>query len=245
MSTWCFSDIHGQRELFDQVMAEIGPDDTVYFLGDAIDRGPDGWNILKELMNDPRVIYIKGNHEDMMCNALWEYPDYAPWSNAMSIWNRNGNIPTLEAIDSEEDIEATRELLRRVRQLPAYATYTNQFGDIFWLCHAGCDYEEYGIENVPYHDLIWDRSHIVNNKWYNNPMNLYIVHGHTPIECLVDELYSYHDDIEIDVPEGAYYYCEGHKVCIDCGAHFTGQTVLLNLDAFEEKVFTMTDRGLT
>ena len=53
MSTWCFSDIHGQRELFDQVMAEIGSDDTVYFLGDAIDRGPDGWNILKELMNAP------------------------------------------------------------------------------------------------------------------------------------------------------------------------------------------------
>ena len=104
MSVYAFSDIHGQRKLFDQVMAEIGPDDTVYFLGDAIDRGPNGWAILKELMNDPRVIYIKGNHEDMMCNALWRYPDYPPISNAMSIWNRNGNIPTLTAIDAEGNL---------------------------------------------------------------------------------------------------------------------------------------------
>lgn len=246
MSVYAFSDIHGQRELFDQVMAEIGPDDTIYFLGDAIDRGPDGWAILKELMNDPRVIYIKGNHEDMMCNALWRYPDYPPISNAMSIWNRNGNIPTLTAIDAEENIEATTNLISQVRALPAYAIYTNPFGDIFWLSHAGCDYDEEGIEYVPYHDLIWDRNHYINNKWYsNNPNNLYIVHGHTPIECLVNDLYSYYDDIDLDIPEGAYYYADGHKIDIDCGTHFTGTTVLLNLDTFEEKVFTMTDRENT
>ena len=34
MSTWVFSDIHGNRKLFDQVMAEIGPDDRAYFLGE-------------------------------------------------------------------------------------------------------------------------------------------------------------------------------------------------------------------
>ena len=56
------------------------------------------------------------------------------------------------------------------------------------------------------------------------------------------DLYSYYDDINLDIPEGAYYYADGHKIDIDCGAHFTGTTVLLNLDTFEEKVFTMTDR---
>ena len=32
---------------------------------------------------------------------------------------------------------------------------------------------------------------------------------------------------------------ETTKICIDCGAHFTNTTVLLNLDTFEEKIFTI------
>lgn len=37
--------------------------------------------------------------------------------------------------------------------------------------------------------------------------------------------------------EGAFWYCNDHKVNIDCGSFFTGQTVLLNLDTFDEHIF--------
>ena len=242
MSTWCFSDIHGQRHLFDQIMNEIGPNDTVYFLGDAIDRGPDGWAIFKELMDDPRVIFICGNHEDMMINALRTFPEIR-WNRDMEVWGWNGNYTTLDGIHAD-DPEVVKEYLARARNLPIFETYTNQFGDIFWLSHAGCDYTEDLTELTREH-LIWDRSHFLSNMWYHDsPDNLYIVHGHTPIPILLEEMSMYCDDIPRDgeVEPGAYYYAKGHKICIDCGAHFTDCTVLLNLDTFEEKVFGM-DEG--
>ena len=243
MSVWAFSDIHGQRDLFDQVMAKIGPEDKVFFLGDAIDRGPDGWAILKELINNPRVTYIKGNHEDMMCNALRYFPNYSIWSRDMQVWDWNGNTPTLEAIDSDDE-NTVKNILQKVNNLPVYATYTNQFGDIFWLSHAGCDYTKDGLDSLSYEDLIWDRNHFISNKWFHDdPDNLYIVHGHTPIPLLLEEMSMYNDDIPRDgeVEPGAYYYAGGHKIDIDCGAHFTGVTVLLNLDTFEEYTFGMTE----
>lgn len=237
MATLCFSDIHGQRNLFDQVMAEIGPDDRVYFLGDAIDRGPDGWAIFKQIMDDPRITFICGNHEDMMINALRDFPEIG-WNHDVEVWGWNGNSPTLDGI-YEDDPAIVKSYLDRVKSLPIFQTYTNPSGDEFWLSHAGCDYTEH-INELTREQLIWDRSHFLTNMWYHdNPENLYIVHGHTPIPLLLEEMSMYCDDIPRDgeVEPGAYYYAEGHKIDIDCGAHFTGCTVLLNLDDFSEKVF--------
>ena len=237
MSVWAFSDIHGQRQLFDAVMDKIGPDDRAYFLGDAIDRGPDGWAIFKQIMDDPRITFICGNHEDMMIEALRLFPDIR-WSQAMERWSWNGNEPTLQAIEND-DLNVVKNYLLRARDLPIFQTYTSPLGNTFWLSHAGCDYVEH-LGWLSREDLIWDRHHFLSNKWFNdNPDNLYIVHGHTPIPILLEELSIYHDDISRDgeVEPGAYYYAGGHKIDIDCGAHFTGCTVLLNLDDFSEKVF--------
>ena len=40
---YAMSDIHGQYELFRNLMEQIplGKDDTLYVLGDVVDRGPD------------------------------------------------------------------------------------------------------------------------------------------------------------------------------------------------------------
>ena len=239
MSTWVFSDIHGNRKLFNQVMDAIGPEDRAFFLGDAIDRGADGWAIFKEIIDDPRITFICGNHEDMMINTFRLFPSRIETS-AAKIWSWNGNQPTLEAIYND-DPEAVLYYLDKARNLPIFKTYTNPNGDIFWLSHAGCDYTEH-INELTRDQLIWDRSHFLNNMWYHDsPDNLYIVHGHTPIPILQEEMSIYCDDIPKDVKaeSGAYYYAKGHKICIDCGAHFTNTTVLLNLDTFEEKIFTI------
>ena len=237
MSVWCFSDIHGQRKLFDAVMAKIGEDDTVFFLGDAIDRGPDGWSIFKQIMDDPRITFICGNHEDMMINALWTFPKMR-WNQDMEAWNWNGNSPTLEGIRND-DPKVVREYLNRAMNLPIFQIYNSPNGNTFWLSHAGCDYTE-NLDTLTREHLIWDRSHFLYNMWYHdNPDNLYIVHGHTPIPILQEEMSMFCDDIprDAEIEPGAYFYAGGHKICIDCGAHFTGSTVLLNLDTFDEEVF--------
>ena len=52
---YAMSDIHGQYELFRNLMEQIplGKDDTLYVLGDVVDRGPDSMKILKYMMANP------------------------------------------------------------------------------------------------------------------------------------------------------------------------------------------------
>lgn len=237
MSVYACTDLHGCLWAWEKIKKILQPEDTLYFLGDAIDRGEHGWQILKEMLNDSRIIYIKGNHEDMMCRALTRFPNYDIWSRQMLIWDQNGNIPTLNAIEADNE-NNVKEVLRRVTVLPIYATYNSPNGNIFWLSHAGCDYTEEGIEIYSTDELLWDRNHFLNNRWFEAPDNVYIVHGHTPIPYLVEELSEYNDNISAneEIAPGAYYYADGHKICLDCGSVWTGVSVLLNLDTFEEIV---------
>ena len=42
MATYACSDLHGNWELWAEIKKFLKPDDTLYYLGDATDRGPDG-----------------------------------------------------------------------------------------------------------------------------------------------------------------------------------------------------------
>lgn len=72
---YVMSDIHGQKRRFDSVMKQINlqPEDTLYVLGDVIDRNLDGIKLLRQIMAMPNVKMLLGNHELMMMNALY-YP---------------------------------------------------------------------------------------------------------------------------------------------------------------------------
>ena len=67
------SDLHGMYKLWKQIENYLQEDDRLIFLGDAADRGTDGIQIMVELLADPRVTYLKGNHEDMMVKVCLEY----------------------------------------------------------------------------------------------------------------------------------------------------------------------------
>ena len=56
MSTYCCSDIHGVYKLYEKIKDFIGPEDKVYFLGDAVDRGPESWKCFKSIYYDPQFI---------------------------------------------------------------------------------------------------------------------------------------------------------------------------------------------
>lgn len=77
MSVLAWADLHGRMDIFLKGLTYLKPEDKVYFLGDAADRGPNGWEIIKAIIEDPRFIYIKGNHEDLMIKAIGNYsPKY-------------------------------------------------------------------------------------------------------------------------------------------------------------------------
>ena len=61
---YVMSDIHGCFDKYQAMLWEIdfSPRDTLYILGDVIDRGPDGIKILQDMNRRSNVFPILGNH---------------------------------------------------------------------------------------------------------------------------------------------------------------------------------------
>ena len=79
---YVMSDIHGSLSRFRMVMEQIGltVGDSLYVLGDVIDRGHFGIRILQELMDMPNATVLLGNHEQM----IWKPVNRRPY------WNISG-----------------------------------------------------------------------------------------------------------------------------------------------------------
>lgn len=68
--TYVCSDIHGMYGSYKEVMKGVNESDTVYILGDVIDRGKGGIKILQDIMKRPNVKLFMGNHEWMMLRFI-------------------------------------------------------------------------------------------------------------------------------------------------------------------------------
>ena len=76
--TFVIGDIHGERALLDALLARlpfIAPDDSLVFLGDYVDRGPDSRGVIERLRRLPeqtagKVVFLRGNHEDGLLRSL-------------------------------------------------------------------------------------------------------------------------------------------------------------------------------
>ena len=85
--TIAFGDIHGCIAALDALLSEIDPiaDDTLVFLGDYIDRGPDSAEVIRRvigLQQTCNVVPLLGNHEAMMLMAKSACMDlFMCWAN--------------------------------------------------------------------------------------------------------------------------------------------------------------------
>ena len=70
--TYVISDIHGQYDMFMELIDKIDlkQTDTLYVLGDILNRGPHPIKALRKLMEMPNAICIVGNHELMVLECL-------------------------------------------------------------------------------------------------------------------------------------------------------------------------------
>ena len=230
MSTFAFSDLHGNMQLFKAIQDSLQEDDICYCLGDCADRGPDGWEIIKAVIRDPRMKFIKGNHEDFLVKAMSQYYSEGRVDSDFILWMHNGGDPTYNAMLADQSAE---QWIPQIRRLPVYEKYVNENGITVHLCHAGFNPKEGFTENITqYPDvLLWDRNHIGSKRWSGDAKEV-IVHGHTPTIFLCQEL-------GIKAESGAVWYLDNHKVDIDCGTIVTQQVVLLDLDTFDEDIFQL------
>ena len=170
MAHYVMSDIHGEADRFHAMLEKIrfSADDTLYILGDVIDRGVDGINLLLEIMEMSNAVMLLGNHEYMMLQYL--SPDAT--DIAIRRWNRNGNAPTLAAY-LRLKAKTQQRIQDYLNTRPSHLEMEVN-GRSFYLVHA------WPGENV--HDEVWKRPEI----GAANPKPGYqVIVGHTKVLSMI------------------------------------------------------------
>jgi len=205
---YCISDIHGCYDEFMALLDKIKFDpeqDTLYILGDAIDRGPQPLDCLTYIKKTKSIHLLMGNHEQMMLD-FFDCKD--------SVWNRNGNETTLSQFNGLRESEQDR-ILSYVRKRPYYKTVG--IGEKrYFLSHAGLNPRLPFKEQSPY-ELVWSRREFYRRKALKRHI---CVFGHTPTANMHsgDEFGIWHDPVHQD------------KINIDCGCVYGGKLAALRLD---------------
>ncbi|KIR02341.1 Serine/threonine protein phosphatase [Lachnospiraceae bacterium TWA4] len=232
MSTYVVSDIHGELEQFKELLQKINftDNDTLYVLGDVIDRGPHPIKTLQFLMTFPNIFPLAGNHELMCIENLqtlmneitdefldsMNNDDYEKLSN----WILNGGTPTLNEFakltsEEKEDIIDYLE-----DEFAAYAKLcvNNQN---YLLLHAGIYNfsKNKRLDHYSIHDFVWHKPD------YTKPYfkDCIVITGHTPTQTIKDN------------PKPGYIFRGNGHIAIDCGVHFdNGRIGALCLETGEE-----------
>lgn len=164
-------DIHGCAKTFHKLVMDeikIRKSDTIYCIGDYIDRGPDSKGVIDLIIDLRKKGYairtLRGNHEELMMESLQD-------RQAHMDWYINGGDATLRSfgVSSYADF------------LPEYKTYFNctrfyyTHGPYIFV-HAGLNF---GPEDI-FKDreaMLWIRNFTIDERKLADRI---IVHGHTP-----------------------------------------------------------------
>lgn len=169
--TFAVGDLHGRRDLLDDALDAIAAyadaeGGTVVFLGDYVDRGPSGAQVLARLIEGPpagwRWICLKGNHEAMMSLALHN-PDRLNW------WIDNGGDATIASY--RDDRAAVAAHLAWIETLPTMHVDVHRI-----YVHAGVE-AAVPLDRQAERTLIWKRypDHVDQGHG-----DRHLVHGHDP-----------------------------------------------------------------
>ena len=147
MATYVISDIHGQYDMFMELLDKIKlkEKDTLYILGDVVDRGPHPIKTLMKLMEMPNVICMVGNHELMALECLEflskeitdmsiEELDEKMLDNLVT-WQYNGSKSTIDKF-RELDSEAKQDVIDFIKEFLIHEEVSVNDND-YLLIHAG------------------------------------------------------------------------------------------------------------
>lgn len=219
---YVMSDLHGCYDKYKEMLKKINlnENDTMYILGDIVDRGDGGIKILIDMLNRKNVVPLLGNHDYVAFSVLKHLikkpkPDW--WDEIRADWVKDGGNVTEKAF-MELDENEQKTVLNFITNFDVYETV--KVGENkFLLSHAGIDNYENGkaFDEYELYDFIAGRMDY--DKVYSE--DFYLVSGHTPTE-LIDKNYA-----------GRIYKKNKH-IAIDCGAVFGYPLGCICLDNMQE-----------
>jgi serine/threonine protein phosphatase 1 len=221
-------DLHGNSQPLKELLSriQVTDRDLIIFIGDYIDRGPETKLVIEELIRlrsfHPNLIFLKGNHEDMMLGAM----GFNAVIKDVNTWLYNGGTQTLisygmnrdeilllsgKKVDDKHN-GIIKNLLPRshvefLEELIPFAETEH-----FFFCHAGVNPGNTLLEGKQIlFDLLWMRDHIYSDEF---AWDKTVVCGHTPLRdvlikekliCIDTGLYCYGTLSAIDVLTNQLY----------------------------------------
>ena len=235
MATYVVSDIHGEYDLFAGLLEKIRlkEDDSLYILGDILDRGPYPIRTLLKVMEMPNAICLAGNHELMAIECLEflmteiteksiEELDEKMVDNLLT-WQYNGGRTTIQEFCAL-DRKMQRLVIDFLKDFYIYEEMTVNDRD-YLLVHAGLGgfYPGKEIEQYSLEELIWSRAEY-DIQYYED---IYVVTGHTPTQGIIGN------------PRPGYIFKKFNHIAIDCGCYRPdGRLAAVCLDTGEEIYFS-------
>ena len=227
------ADLHGiHPEKFRVLLAkaEFSDDDFLFILGDVIDRGEYGAELLTWLTQQPNIQLILGNHEALLLSCAFLFADVNEDSlNALTVenmklvqnWVDNGGNPTMKGFRKllKQDPELVQGILEYLQDCPLYEEVEVD-GREYVLVHAGLGENftaEKPLDAYDANDLLFARPEL-SAVYYPHKT---VIFGHTP----------------------SFYYGETYRgkpvftetwINIDTGVYAGNSPVLLCLDNQKE-----------
>ncbi|MDZ7719315.1 MAG: metallophosphoesterase family protein [Balneolaceae bacterium] len=167
-------DIHGCVRSLKTLWNNLKPhkDALHVFVGDYIDRGPDSKGVIDFLLDvqfDRECIFLRGNHEQMLLDALH--------SGDSELWMYNGGETTLKSYKNPKRISDISD-----KHLEFYENTRQYFeSDDFFFVHAGApphqNLEESKNDPKSNQYFLWGRDHL---NVFEVPWEKTVIFGHTP-----------------------------------------------------------------
>ncbi len=184
---YAVGDIHGERDKLDALlgMLPLQSDDSLVFLGDYVDRGPDARGVVDLLLEFSklyRCTFLIGNHESMFLDFLgWKGDRYLVGDAFL----RNGGDRTLASYGyfelEDPDPHRFRLPTEHEQFFQRLDLYRQESGYLF--VHAGLGTAiqgesevESALQRSRAEDFLWDRT----TGYTPHNLRVTIVHGHTP-----------------------------------------------------------------
>lgn len=227
---YVMADLHGAYEAYRSLLEQIHfkDSDTLFVLGDVIDRGPDSMKLLQDMMMRPNVFPILGNHEYMGIFCLRFLMQEITEESISSMdpgmvqglleWQNVGGQSTIDEFHRLSQ-EEKQDILEYLEEFELFDEVT-VCGKDYILVHAGLDNfsPERPLTDYEPHELIF-KTPDYSRVYFPDK---YLVTGHTPTRNIDEN------------PKPDYIYRANNNIAMDCGAGHGGNVGCICLDTGEE-----------